>query len=55
VHVGQGNVPETTHALLAHRGPDARDHPAKLADALARAGEAMPTHQDYIAASCGAA
>ena len=54
VHVGQGNMPEATDPLVAHRGQDAREHLVKLAGALARAGEAMPTHQNYVDEKCRA-
>ncbi|UVO53497.1 tryptophan halogenase family protein [Sphingomonas sp. SUN039] len=54
VHVGQGNMPEATDPLLAHRGQDSAVFLRKLADALARAGEGMPTHAGYIEANCRA-
>ena len=54
VHVGQGNMPEATDPLLAHRGQDGAAFLRKLADALARAGEAMSTHDGYIEEHCRA-
>lgn len=49
VHIGQGNWPVGRDALLAARGIDGRAHLAKLADAMARAAETMPSHADYVA------
>jgi tryptophan halogenase len=54
VHVGQGNMPKATDPLMVHRGQDNAAILGKLADALARAAEAMPMHQMYIDANCAA-
>ena len=54
VHIGQGHRPAALDPLLAARGIDGRAHLAKLADAMARAAETMPTHAEYVSARCGA-
>ena len=54
VHVGQGNMPGGTDPLLPLRGTDHADYLKKLAGALVRAAEAMPSHADYIVRNCAA-
>jgi tryptophan 7-halogenase len=54
VHVGQGNMPRSTEPLLYHRGEGQLDWLRKLETALARAAEAMPTHQAWIDQHCKA-
>jgi hypothetical protein len=43
-----------TDPPIVHRGQDNAAILGKLADALARAAQAMPMHQMYIDANCGA-
>ena len=54
VHVGQGNMPEATDPLLYHRADDRAEWLHTLEHALARAAEALPTHEAYIAQHCAA-
>ena len=54
VHIGQGNMPEATDPLLPLRGVDHADYLAKLEAALARASEALPSHEAYIQQHCAA-
>lgn len=55
VHIGQGNMPQGTDPLLAHRGADSVDWLRKLEQALANAAEHLPTHAAYIERTCAAA
>ncbi len=54
VHVGQGNLPEATDPLLAHRADDRGVWLAKLASTLSNAAGAMPSHQVWIDQHCKA-
>ena len=53
VHVGQGNLPLAGDPLLHHRS-EPMGYLSKLEGALARAAEAMTTHDAYIARHCAA-
>jgi tryptophan 7-halogenase len=55
VHVGQGNIPESTDPLLHHRDDDRSEWLGKLEAALAAAAAGMPTHQAWIDRNCKAA
>ena len=54
VHIGQGNIPESTDPLLAHRQRDSREWLAKLEQAMTAAAAGMTTHQGYIDRYCKA-
>lgn len=49
VHIGQGNMPERTDPLAAHRGVDAAPWLAKLRAAMAAEAGRAPTHAEYVA------
>jgi tryptophan halogenase len=52
VHIGQLNMPERHDPLLHHRNTDGNATLKQLRNAMISAGEAMPTHMDYIREFC---
>jgi tryptophan halogenase len=54
VHIGQGNMPQSTDPLLPLRDRDSRDWLKKLEQAMAAAAQNLPTHQGYIDQFCAA-
>ena len=54
VHLGQLHWPERHDPLLHHRNMDGNSVLKQLRQAMAQAGDAMPTHMDYIRKFCAA-
>lgn len=54
VHLGQLHWPERHDPLLHHRSMDGNAMLKQLRKAMAQAGEAMPTHMDFIRKFCAA-
>ncbi|NJS13741.1 MAG: tryptophan 7-halogenase [Sphingopyxis sp.] len=54
VHIGQGNIPESTDPLIDFRDLDAPGWMAKLRAAMAAAAAQQPTHQAFIDQHCKA-
>ena len=52
VHLGQLNMPERHDPLLHHRTTDGNATLKQLRNAMISAGEAMPTHMNYIREFC---
>lgn len=52
VHLGQLNFPERHDPLLHHRNTDGNASLKQLRNAMMNAGEAMPTHMEFIRKFC---
>jgi tryptophan 7-halogenase len=48
VHIGQFNWPEAPDPLLTYQSEIGRDHLRRLASAIERAADTMPTHRQYL-------
>jgi tryptophan halogenase len=52
VHLGQLHFPERHDPLLHHRNMDGNASLKQLRNAMISAGEAMPTHMEFIRQFC---
>lgn len=55
VHIGQGNIPQSTDPIAAYRGDEGRVWLGKLRAAMAAEAARQPAHPDFINAHCKAA